>query len=236
VLYQTAGSFRVYGAVQVAVDLLPSSALANSKVRLFWSFPPNGTVSNPTCAQAGLSGIALVDVQIDRGRIRTYRCEDGQTAAGALVANPDLFPGTHTIRVDAFPVNSSYPYYSATGTLDTVANTTVSASVPLQWAVGGVAVRWQFVPGQNCTSTGVSTVYVDFLDASGVLLYPAPGDSQGCSAGASAPILYDYLPAGTLTLTANGNGMGKAYAATAGITITPGQFATPAQPVVLTLQ
>src|SRR6202022_1376378 len=54
VLYQTSSSFQVYGDTRVVVDLAPSGEL-NSSAYLSWSFPPNGMIANPTCAQAGSS-------------------------------------------------------------------------------------------------------------------------------------------------------------------------------------
>jgi hypothetical protein len=234
VLYQTSSSFQVYGDTRVVVDLSPSGEL-NSSAYLSWSFPANGMIANPTCAQAGdpRYGIAFVDVQIDRGRVQRYRCEDGQVPPGVLAA---LLPGRHEISLNALPSSGGYPYYSTLGTLDTVAGTIVSASYTLQWAVGGVAVRWQFAPGQSCSSTGISTVNVNFTDAAGISLYPAPGDPQPCSAGTSVPISYDFLPAATYTVQAQATGTLRAYvAAVPGVTINPGQFSNPAQPVTLTL-
>jgi hypothetical protein len=175
-----------------------------------------------------------VDVQIDRGPVQIYRCEDGQVQPGALVSN--LFPGRHDIRLSALSPSDGCGYYSTVGTLDTLATTTVSASYSLQWAVGGVAVRWEFAPGQSCSNTG-GTVNVNFTDATGVSLYAGDGDPQVCDAGTSNSIPYNCLPPATYTVRGRANGTGRSYSAMVrGITINAGQFANPDQPVILTLQ
>jgi hypothetical protein len=192
VLYAAAGNFTVNGDVLVSVDLSPTSA-ATASAYLTWSFPPNSQSSNPTCAQAGVD---VMDVTIDQVTQR-YNCSDGQVQPGVVVG--PLNPGTHSIALAASSQSVGYPYYRLTSALQTTAGTPVSAAYGLQWAVGGVSVQWQ-INGSDCSN--IPSVYVNFQDGSGRLVYPGSGDRQNCSDGLapSGALRYDYLPAGNYSL------------------------------------
>jgi len=219
-LYAASGTFHINGSIQVPVDLQPTASYAY----LNWSFP-----ANATCAQARVDA---VDVTIDQGAPTRYACADGQTQQGVL--SVPLSIGTHTITLAASSaeVNHSYPYYTLVNAPLTTSATPVAAAYQLPWVVGGVAVQWDFISG-SCTT--VPTIYVNFLDPFGNLLYGPSGDPQTCVGGLfPSAIRYDYLPSGSYFLTLQGSYAGTVYTNTPypQVIISAGVFSDPQRPVL----
>jgi len=221
VLYAASGSFYVDGSIPVSVDLQPTAA-APSYAYLTWSFPPLSGNPTPSCAQARID---VVDVTIDQGPPTRYACQDGQTQPG--VVSVPMSIGTHTITLAASSaeVGHGYPYYKLVSTLTTRA-TPISAAYLLRWAVGGVAVQWSISLG-DCTT--IPTIYVNFQDSFGNLLYGPSGNPQACTDGLfpGGAILYDYLPPGSYFLTLQGLSTGGTLYTNAPpppVTITPSVF------------
>jgi hypothetical protein len=226
VLYAASGTFHIDGSKSLLVDLQPTAA-APSYAYLTWTFPPLSGIPNPSCAQARID---VVDVTIDQGAPTRYACADGQTQTGVVSAPMSI--GTHTITLAALSaeVSHTYPYYKLVSTLTTSA-TPVAAAYPLRWAVGGVAVQWD-IGGGPCGP--ISTIYVNFLDPFGNLLYGPSGDPQTCGGGLFPnAIRYDYLPPGNYSLTLQGSYGGTVYTNTPypQVIITAGVFADPQNPV-----
>ncbi|HEX4802362.1 MAG TPA: hypothetical protein VFV14_02565 [Myxococcaceae bacterium] len=217
-LYAASGTFHIDGSILVTVDLQPTGSYAY----LTWTFPPLSGIPNPSCAQARIN---VVDVTIDQGSPTRYACADGQTQPG--VVSVPMSIGTHTITLAASSadVNYGYPYYTLVSTVTTTGTTPVAATYPLRWAVGGVAVQWD-ISGGSCAT--IPTIYVNFLDSSGNLLYGPSGNAQACLGGLapSGVILYDYLPPGSYVLTLQGSYGGFVYTNTPypPVTITAGFF------------
>jgi len=226
-LYANSGTFHIDGDIQVIVDLQPTAA-APSYAHLSWTFPPLSGIPNPSCAQAR---IGVVDVTIDQGAPTRYACADGQTQPG--VVSVPMSIGTHTITLAASSadVNYGYPYYKLISTVTTTSTTPVyPPAYQLPWVVGGVAVQWD-INGGNCGP--ISTIYVNFMDPSGNLLYGPSGDPQNCGGGLFSAIRYDYLPSGNYFLTLQGSYGGTVYTNTPypPVTINAGFFADPQNPL-----
>lgn len=200
VLYSAEGAFIIDGSVTESVDLKPVGNGA-AYAYMVWTFPPNSASSNPTCAQAG---VAKVNVSIDQGDWLVYDCAAGQTVEGT--PTPYLTVGSHNIELSA--VNSSgYEYYFKLSTLP-VSNTPSLQQYDLDWAVGGATVKWTVTNGSTattCAAAGITTVYVNFRDSNGDLVYTGSGDPQPC---ANLAIVYNFLKPGNyqVFLSANGSG------------------------------
>lgn len=201
-LFTGSGSFSVNGATRVTVDLTPVGG-PNSYAYLTWRFPANAVSSAPTCTQAGVS---TVDVAIDGVLVpNPFKCTDGFSQPG--VSTPFIAAGTHSIDLQALSAGG-YLMYRYTGTLQTFAGAPVSADYLFAWAVGGASVKWQFTDGSvgvSCSSGGISTVWVNFKDSAGKLLYGVDGDPQACNA---APVPYNFLPPGTYQVIVAASGYG----------------------------
>jgi hypothetical protein len=231
-LFTGTGSFSVNGATRVTVDLTPVGG-PNSYAYLTWHFPASAASSNPTCTQAG---IATVDVAIDGVLVpNPFNCADGFTQPG--VATPFIAAGTHSIDIQGLS-GSGYLMYRYTGTLQTFVGGPVSADYLLPWAVGGVAVKWQFTDGttaKSCGSGGISQVWVNFKDSTGHLVYGTNGDPQACS---SVSIPYNFLQPGTyeVTVFAYGAGTSEYWSTTPPlVTVTAGVFSNAAPPILVQL-
>ncbi|MBK7860371.1 MAG: hypothetical protein IPJ65_17515 [Archangiaceae bacterium] len=185
----------------IIVDKTPSTT---GTAALVWTFPPNSAASNPTCAQAG---VTKVFVSIDNGSWVEYACADGQTTAG--VSSPLLSVGTHSIALSA--TNSmGYEYYAKSSSLPISATSSLQ-QYDLDWAVGGATVHWVVTDAsgsvtQTCGQSGIDTVYVNFRDSAGNLVYEGAGDPEPCSAGA---IVYSFIKPGTYDVFLGANGAGS---------------------------
>ncbi|MBI3180867.1 MAG: hypothetical protein HYZ28_01850 [Myxococcales bacterium] len=227
-LFVGSGSFTVNGDIRVTVDLTPAGG-ANSYAYLTWRFPPNSQSSNPNCDQAG---VAFVDVSIDGSQPQRFQCATGQSQPGAQTAF--LNAGSHSITLWGLG-SGGYLYYRFDGTLQTFAGAPVSAEYGLGWAVGGTAVKWQLTNGSyglTCAQAGIQTMSVNFMDAQGNMVYGTAGDTQACDA---APIVYNYLQAGTYKVFIKGTGTGGTYLSNAQnppvLTVQAGVFVTAQQAV-----
>ncbi len=226
------GVFTVNGNVRVSLDLTPAGS-PSSYAYLTWRFPPNSAANNPTCAQAG---VAFVDITID-GDTARFNCSEGFKQPG--VQTPYLQPGSHSITFVGLSADS-YPYYRYNGTLVTRAGDPVSAEYNLAWGVGGAAFKWQLTngsTGQTCGSSGVTTMSINFKDASGNWVYGGTGDAQDCTA---APIVYSYLQPGTYAVFIEGRGAGGILYRSNGdyppmVTVQAGQFVGPESAMTVTL-
>ncbi len=205
VLFGASGSFTVNGDIRVTADLTPAGG-PTSYAYLTWRFPPNSASQDPGCSQAGVTRVEIsIDGQTPPG---SFACEDGFTMQG--VQTPYLTPGTHQIEFLGLS-SSGYPYYRYTGTLQTQNGNPVYAEYRLAWNVGGAAIKWQLTDGsigRDCTSGGVSSMSINFQDASGNWVYGNSGDNQACNA---APVVYNYLLPGTYRVFIRGTGPGGTY-------------------------
>jgi hypothetical protein len=196
VLYTASGHFNVNGDVGISVDLTPTGAPAF----LQWTFPANGSVSNPTCSQAG---IVNVMVSIDGTAAVSVPCEQGQSTAGYETGL--LTPGGHTVTFSAVDANG-FEYYGG--------NSTVTASsmpqvFDLAWTVGTTALRWTLADTGatvTCGQAGVTQVYVNFKDGNGTFVYPGSGTAVDCTQGPVGTSF--YLRPGSYTAYVQGTGTG----------------------------
>ncbi|HYO70994.1 MAG TPA: hypothetical protein VEU33_33440 [Archangium sp.] len=199
VLYTGSGSFTVNGNVRVNYTLTPSGG-PSSYAYVSWSFPPNTTSPNPTCAQAG---VVSVDVSIDGGAWTRLNCTNG--AGTNQIRSPFLSPGSHTIALIGVGSGGQHYYYTQS-TMETRAGSPVSVSYQLR-PVGGLAVRWELLDGtvtRTCAQAGVTTMRINLLNlATGELVYGSSGDSQPCT---GAPVLYNYLEPGNYRVYIRGTG------------------------------
>lgn len=192
-LFAGSGSFRVDGDVSVRADLLPVAG-PNTYAYVLWRFPGYGS-----CAEAG---IETVEVSIDGGLFETHRCEDGMFEPG--VPTPMLEAGRHTIEIVALDA-WGYDWFVTHSVLETRLGQPIAAEYSLQWSVGGAAVAWQLsdgVYGESCWEAGVDTVYVNFEDEAGNMLFAGAGDAQPCDSG---PALY-VLPPGNFQVYVTATG------------------------------
>jgi hypothetical protein len=233
VLYRASGTLEVNGSVRVAVDLTPAGAYS-SYAYLTWRFPPSATSANPTCADLGVS---TVELSLDEGITARYPCAAGERLPGAMT--PFVPPGSHALSLWALDADG-YELFHFQGALQTFGGAPVAAEYRLGWSVGGAPVRWQLTDGslaQSCAQAGIDTVWVNFQDAQGSLLYGPSGDAQPCS---GAPIYYDYLPPGTHRVFLQGTGPGgRVYLSSASappsVTVVAGEFARPTDAVLVQL-
>lgn len=224
-LFAGSGSFTVDGNIRTNIDLTPVGG-PTSYALLTWTFPPSSIATNPTCAQAGQSGISTVDVTIDGVTTQNVDCNAGQSSSGW--STPYLNAGTHSIQIVARD-QYGYAYYRYSGSLQTFSGAPVSSNYALQWSVGGTAVKWSITDNsvaQTCGQAGINTVYVNFQDAQGNWIYGNTGDPQPCN---STGVVYNYLQAGTyrLYISAHGSGTSGYESNTSNppvVTVTAGQF------------
>lgn len=195
-LYMAAGTFFVNGDTRVSIDLTPTGS-PSSYAYLAWQFPPNASSSSPDCA---LAGVSRVEVIIDQDLRTVFDCDEGFRAPGAK--SPFLLPGLHSIEIGAMD-ETGYRYYSYSGELETFGGAPVAAEYQLQWAVGGTAVTWRLANGFSCSQAGLQTMYINFQDSYGNLVYGQYGDPQSCD---SAPIVYDFLQPGRYRVFIQGEG------------------------------
>jgi hypothetical protein len=118
------------------------------------------------------------------------------------VASISLTPGTHTIRLVAVWVSGSeYDIADVSGTITTVAYSPQYFKFQLPWTIGGTSVNWVLYNGTtptDCTTAGVTTVYVDFKNlADNSYVYNGDGDPHDCAGQYGPPIVYSYLRPGT---------------------------------------
>ncbi|MBL8957369.1 MAG: hypothetical protein JNK82_41735 [Myxococcaceae bacterium] len=202
-LYQSSGSLTVDGNVTVNVNLR-STGPADTFAYLLWTFPPKGAIQTPTCADVGVTTVRLY---IDGSNVPVdYPCAQGQSQPGPRT--PNLSVGDHTVYVSAVD-SVGYEYYGLSSTLP-IRSSPVSSQYDLNWTVGGAAVRWTVMTFGGATSTtcgaeGITSVFVNFRDSQGNLLYPNSGDEQPCTFMGQ---LYDALPPGNyqVFLVARGTG------------------------------
>lgn len=209
------------------------------------------------------SGCIVVTPGSQRGDILLEWTFAGQTCSAVGVANVRLsIPGETLENGGLFPCSSnvqpvtlhdfrsgSYAYtieglapngfvlFRKAGTFAVAGD--VSYQLTLDWAVGGADVGWTLsASGVNvsCGQAGVSTVYVNFRDASGAWVYGDAGDPQQCNV---TSVSYDYLAPGTYAVYVAGlDSMNRLYEPfdtvnLPFVTVTAGNF-TP-QPVSLSL-
>ena len=230
-IFVGSGTFTVDGDVKVNIDLAAVGG-ATSYAYLTWNFPGNQASQHPTCSQAGVS---FVDVSIDGAGWERFKCQDGFTMPG--VTTPYLNAGLHDISLVAVNADG-YDYYRFDGMLQTFAGRSVSAEYSLMWAVGGTAISWQLTNGsvaQTCGQAGITTVYVNFEDANGNLVYGEDWDPQNCS---GTPVLYSYLKPGTYKVYLDGVGSGSAryesnFDNAPTVTVQPGVFPNGSNPKVV---
>ena len=78
-------------------------------------------------------------------------------------------------------------------------------------AGGALAVRWAFFDGQTltCAEAGVTTVYVNLIDAGNHLVYAEPGLPVACATAQGFPGWYfDFLYPGTYQVLFQARGTG----------------------------
>ena len=203
-IYTGSGTFTVDGDVRVTVDLTPVGG-ANSYAYLTWHFPALGANTNPSCADALVTNVS---VSIDGATATLVPCASGRTTPGAQTAF--LPAGTHTIDLFGYD-NSGYLLYQAYSTLVTTAGAPVAADYLIDWAVGGATLAWTLSENSvivTCAQAGITTVYVDFKDVSGNLVYGPYGDPRPCG---SPIVYYDYLHEGTYKVLLSAAGTGSTY-------------------------
>jgi hypothetical protein len=231
-LFAGSGTFFVDGDLRVSIDLTPVGA-PTSYAYLAWRFPSGPNGSDPGCYAAGVTS---VDVRIDGGPVSRYPCSAGMSMPGAQTMYLD--PGVHRIDITAVDA-SGYAVYRFRGNLETFSGSPISAEYNLQWAVGGVSVKWQLIDGasvKSCSQAGVQNVTVNFQDSAGRMVYGSAGDSQACD---SAPILYNFLAPGTYKVFLSGTGAGADYLSNAQapqvVTVNEGVFPSEAQAVAVAM-
>lgn len=204
VLYTGSGSFTVNGNVRVNYSLTPTGG-GNSYAYVSWTFPPNTTSANPTCAQAG---VVWVEVSIDGGSWTRLLCTEGE--GSNQVSSPYLSPGSHTIAFIGVGSDGQHYYYTQS-TLETRAGSPVAVSYRLK-PVGGMALRWELLDGtvtRTCAQAGVTGMTLNLQNTdTGVLVYGSAGDAQPCT---GAPIIYNYLEPGNYRVYIRGTGPGVFY-------------------------
>lgn len=205
-LFSGSGNLLIDGNTRVDTDLMPVGG-ATSYSFLNWTFPATSASSNPSCAQAGISDVL---VAIDGAAAEKIPCAEG-FGTNPGFQTPFLNPGSHSIVLTGVD-SSGYAYYRFTGNLTTVAYKPGFTEYALQWAVGGVAVKWTLSDSSgpiSCSAAGVTDVFINFLDSQGNLVYPStatnPGDKKPCT---SIGVEYPFLRPGnyTVQLTAFGSG------------------------------
>jgi hypothetical protein len=167
-------------------------------------------------------------VSLDGGPFEQHACEDGLYQPG--VPTPMLSAGRHTVEIVALDA-WGYDWYAAHSLLETRVGQPIAAEHSLQWSVGGAAVAWQLtdgIYGESCYEAGVDTVFVNFEDAAGNLLFGGAGDAQPCDSG---PSLY-VLPPGSYRVFVTATGPYGAFYESNGfnppaVSVTAGSFPDP---------
>lgn len=234
VIYTATGNVTVNGTATVRLDLVPPGG-NTSYARLFWTLPGKNGGANLTCAEAK---IAKVNVYLNNAATpQVYDCALGQSSSGAQ--SPFLAPGTHTIRLEGTDA-VGYIYYRRTSQLVTYANNPVDATYSMAWAVGGTKLSWTLTRKSDgaqvtCATANVSTVYVNFQDASGRWQFAdaagkaTAGDPQNCTV---VVYYYEALPPGewkvSIQARSGGGVLYKNNHLTDTVTVVAGQFATDA--------
>jgi hypothetical protein len=186
-LFSASVAFRVDGDASVRLDLAPVGGMT-SYAFLYWSFPALDGDLEPSCEQAGID---WVDVSIDGAPWVRYACSEGTSEAGAQT--PMLDSGRHSIELVAID-SLGYDWYAARSVLDTRVGQPSAAEYSLQWSVGGAAVGWQLTDGsygESCWQAGVDSVYVNFEDEAGNMVFEGSGDLHPCDASL---LLYTLRP------------------------------------------
>jgi hypothetical protein len=207
-LFVGSGAFTVNGNVRVNVDLTPAGG-PSSYAYMAWSFPPN-SMTNGGAANCTQAGVAFVDAYFDGDNTAVrYTCTKGETSGGAVT--PYLAPGHHTVTLIGL-TSGQYPMYRRDSTFDTFAGNPISAAYSMQWAVGGVALKWTLTNGSTtysgCGAAGVTDMQVNFQDSQGNMVYGTSWDAQKCDA---APVIYSYLQPGTYRVYVQGTGPGVTF-------------------------
>jgi hypothetical protein len=131
--------------------------------------------------------------------------------------------------------------YRKDSVLTTFAGNGVSSSYAMNWAVGGVAMKWTLTNGSttysSCAAAGVTDMTVNFQDAQGNLVYGQAGDPQKCDA---APIVYNFLQPGVYKVLIRASGPNGVYFSSnfsvpPQVQVDPGVFPTAAQAINVTM-
>jgi hypothetical protein len=213
VTYTATGTFQVNGDVRISADLTPVG-VPSSYAYLYWTLPPANGYARPSCYQAGVTHVWVgIDDQWE-----VYACEEGMGSEGALSLYVDA--GVHDIEIVAggyldYAQTEAYVMSHYYGTLQTFNGKPVGADYSL-WAVGTAALDWQpYGSGGarlSCDDAGLSTVYVNFKDASGHFVYEGSGMEFGCK---EAPATFSYLLPGTYSVYIQATGPGVTYLSSA---------------------
>ncbi len=208
-LYTGAGTFVVSGDVTVNVDL-KANANAPGNALVTWAFPQNATCANAVASEA----IETVDIIVDSSTPSRQACNAGIRGSQGLQISA-LAAGTHTIELRAYG-HSGYQYFGVRNSIVINAGGTVAGEFQLQYVVGSLPVKWQFV-GNNaaltCDQLSNPMVYVNLRDSAGNLLYT---DNNG--AGTAVPCknaaglqgtLFGYLIADTYQIIIQAYGPGQ---------------------------
>ncbi len=193
-VYSAQGSVIVNGNVTETVDLSPVAG-APGNALITWTFPPNGSFSNPNCSQAG---VVNVDIRIDNGAPQRVACASGFGTTGVQLN--DVAAGAHTIDLAASDASNFY-YYRKISSLTIVAGSTVSSAYSFEWGVGSLPMKWTFTNGsvaQTCAQAGIAQVNIVLENsATGDRPYGTQGQDVPCEASGVQGTLFPYLyPAG----------------------------------------
>ena len=201
ILYESSGTFRVDGPVTVTTTLMPSST-ARGDAYLTWTFPGGRWCSSDPA-------VTQVAVSIDQGTPFDIPCAEGQSANGALVTS--LSAGTHRIDLSAHEP-TGFVYYSLSSSLTVIPGTGTSQQYDLDWAVGGLPIRWSFTDGHfqlTCAQAGVTDVYVNLIDPTNHYIYDGAGQKVSCSSGGFQGTYYfSYLYPATYQVFFQARGTG----------------------------
>lgn len=192
-LYEASGKVTVNGSVAVDVTLLPLAGVKGS-TRFFWTFPSTGPVID-------CNTISAVDVYINDALIQSFDCWTGfagdvNHAAGNGALITGITPGQNSLTLTARDANDAY-YYRSDRTFTAVAGGETAENTTLEWAVGLLPIKWTFSDGVSqltCEQAGVTSVYVNFKDSSGSLVYGGAGAQVPCrnNDGVQGQVFYLY--------------------------------------------
>jgi hypothetical protein len=160
-----------------------------------WALPSDSSV---TCDY--LSGVALT---LDGMMILpSVSCTRGLYVAGSSALQGisfSLSPGVHTVGVEAF--DAKLTYYRKQSTFNVLSGQTSQQLLQLDWAVGTVALRFDFfinpTSRSSCATAGISEVTLTFRDAQGDLPLTVPCTLNNLDG------YTPYVPAGTFQVFAN---------------------------------
>lgn len=205
--YDASGTFRVDGTVSVHAELRGNQGLAD----FFWSFPPSGGISFPTCEQAGVRYVQLyldgipVETEVNGGVLMldvggvdepVIPCEFGTSVEGFRVQLPH--DGVHQVEIYAMD-EYGYTYYSTASSVASWSGGVTEWDEVIPWAVGTAAVDWDLIMGgveRTCEFAGVDMVSVNFADSYGLLYgeFIEDGELFECD---EYGMYNEFLPAGT---------------------------------------